>query len=327
MMKVFNPYNKFQGSFVPNVIMECRELSQSAKLLWGRLVQYSGRDGRCFPSISALAKGVGLSEDRTRKIIAELRDKKFILVTKTGRSGVNSYKFLENDILAEKPHNVAPGTEEQQHHDVALDEGGQPVVFDQATGRFQPGNRSFSTKQPVVFDQAPIYREKNQEKNQEKSSCPGTNSRTPKKKKFWGEKEDVLLAKKIYQAILIVNATIKKPNTDRWANDIRLMRIQDGRSLDEIWRVFDWANRDQFWQQNVLSPGALRKHFSKLAPKALVAAGSIRGVGADVMPASGKTCSSCVFWEGQQSKKKYCRQRSGGAMACDCFEQRQEVAA
>tara|TARA_R110002049_G_scaffold2750_3_gene21830 strand:+ start:19632 stop:19988 length:357 start_codon:yes stop_codon:yes gene_type:complete len=59
----------------------------------------------------------------------------------------------------------------------------------------------------------------------------------------------------------------KEPNFDRWADKIRLMRIKDGHSLAEIQAVFQWANTDGFWWQNIRSPDSLRKNFPLLHGK------------------------------------------------------------
>lgn len=49
-----------------------------------------------------------------------------------------------------------------------------------------------------------------------------------------------------------------------WANEIRLMREQDGRAPPDIRRVFEWANRDKFWRNNILSASKLREKFDDL---------------------------------------------------------------
>jgi hypothetical protein len=54
---------------------------------------------------------------------------------------------------------------------------------------------------------------------------------------------------------------------DAWANDIRLIRERDGKSDSEIRSLFSWANRDEFWSSNILSPGKLRKQWDKLTAK------------------------------------------------------------
>ena len=134
------------------------------------------------------------------------------------------------------------------------------------------------------------------------SDLDETDNGLNKKKKFHGTEEDHSLAKKIYDAILIVNQTVKEPNWDRWANSIRLMREQDNRSLDDIWHVFDFANRDQFWCNNILSPDKLREKYSQLAPKAgVVRPMMVHPVG---KKKAEKTCLGC-YWLG--SKKWFCR--------------------
>ena len=65
----------------------------------------------------------------------------------------------------------------------------------------------------------------------------------------------------------MVNPTAKAPNWAQWANDIRLMREQDGRTHHDICSLFKWANLDPFWSANVLCPKTLRKQWDKLTAK------------------------------------------------------------
>ena len=50
----FNPFGIFNGLFIPNSIA-MSDISDSAKLLLGRLNQFAGPDGQAFPSRNTLA--------------------------------------------------------------------------------------------------------------------------------------------------------------------------------------------------------------------------------------------------------------------------------
>jgi hypothetical protein len=75
-------------------------------------------------------------------------------------------------------------------------------------------------------------------------------------------------------AMIHQNASPKaKGNLESWANEIRLMRERDGHSLAEIRSTFLWANADNFWRYNILSPAKLRDKFGDLDAR-MRAAGS-----------------------------------------------------
>lgn len=279
-MKIINPYKAFNGICIPNAILECKDLSQSAKLMWGCLARFAGRNGRCFPKIETLGERVGLSKSMARKVVKELRDKKFIMTKQaTGKARLmhmpNEYFFLDHELFHKVEEVGAEGSI-----------NGTPV--DSSPGVSKEGPEMGGPREVSQL------RESSTTSDPEKISGGGSE----KKKKHHGTPEDHVLALKMYKAILVVNATVKEPNWDRWANHIRLMREQDGRDHAQIWRVFDFANRDQFWCNNILSPGALRRHYSKLAPKsgAVKSGSGVRGVGADVVDhGSGYTCGQCMF--------------------------------
>lgn len=72
------------------------------------------------------------------------------------------------------------------------------------------------------------------------------------------------LAQEIFSLIQKLNPKHKQPNFTNWANDIRLMVERDGRTLDEIKSLFEWANDHHFWKSNILSPAKLRKQWDTL---------------------------------------------------------------
>jgi len=87
--------------------------------------------------------------------------------------------------------------------------------------------------------------------------------------KLWGTQDDLTCAEYIFNKVLIVNPTAKQPNWPDWANQVRLMRVQDQRTHHEICKLFKFANTDSFWASNVLCPKTLRKQWDKLNAKLL----------------------------------------------------------
>lgn len=81
--------------------------------------------------------------------------------------------------------------------------------------------------------------------------------------------EDLRFSHWMFELIESLPGNHKEPNFNKWANTVRLMREQDGLSLKAIGSVFKWANSDDFWSCNILSPEKLRSKFSQLSAKAL----------------------------------------------------------
>jgi len=71
----------------------------------------------------------------------------------------------------------------------------------------------------------------------------------------------------MHSQLLIQNPNFKKPNLESWANTLRLMLEVDKRDAVKVGEVFTWANNDDFWSSNILSPASLRKQFDKLIVK------------------------------------------------------------
>src|SRR5215472_4251878 len=106
----FNPYKCFNGSFIPEQICRYRGLSAGAKLVYGRLCRYAGENGTAYPSTSALAGEVGLSETQVRTYIKELENNRFLRVDRenrryrsNGSGGSNEYTFLFHKAFTGEP--------------------------------------------------------------------------------------------------------------------------------------------------------------------------------------------------------------------------------
>jgi hypothetical protein len=103
----FNPYRMFVGSFIPNCILRCPDLSAGAKLTYARLCQYAGKDGEAFPTQETIGNEIGEVNERTvRRYLTELIE--FGLLDVIRPEGVeklkhksNRYIFLWHDIFSQ----------------------------------------------------------------------------------------------------------------------------------------------------------------------------------------------------------------------------------
>lgn len=80
--------------------------------------------------------------------------------------------------------------------------------------------------------------------------------------------DDDMNLSKLLNYLLEENNPKRKPTTESqlesWANECRLMRERDGRSIEDIEKVLRWSQSDSFWKTNILSMGKLRKQFDQL---------------------------------------------------------------
>jgi hypothetical protein len=103
----FNPYKLFTGIFVPEAVCKYRGLTPGAKVVYGRLCRYAGKDGAAYPAISTLASEMGMGQTQARGYVGELEEKRFIKVDrqnrhyrKDGSGGSNGYVFLWHEAFA-----------------------------------------------------------------------------------------------------------------------------------------------------------------------------------------------------------------------------------
>ena len=103
--EIYTPWRIFKGSFIPNAVLKCRELSSTAKLVFARLCQYGGEHGQAYPSYNTLAGEVGVERRQAIRAVNELEA--FGLLRRNGRlrcdGGLssNAYVFLWHSIFSE----------------------------------------------------------------------------------------------------------------------------------------------------------------------------------------------------------------------------------
>lgn len=110
-VKFFNPKKLFYGAFIPNAILKYPNLSPSAKLLYARLVQFSGENDFCFPSYSTLSEELSLSKRQIIRLVKELAKEGFIYIERTSKKA-NKFYFLWHpcfqDAICKKSNLMSP---------------------------------------------------------------------------------------------------------------------------------------------------------------------------------------------------------------------------
>ena len=82
--------------------------------------------------------------------------------------------------------------------------------------------------------------------------------------KYADDSRYMSLAKRLYDHIKERNPKQKEPNWQTWADDFRKTIELDKRDFKEAVLVLDWCQRNEFWQNNILSPVKFRKQYDQL---------------------------------------------------------------
>ncbi|WP_235011059.1 hypothetical protein [Listeria monocytogenes] len=95
-----------------------------------------------------------------------------------------------------------------------------------------------------------------------------TLSSQPRKKRVYDfDSNYYQLAERLFKQIC-QNQEIKEPNLQSWADDIRKMIEIDKRTEDQVGRMIDWSQADNFWSANILSARKLREKYDTMAAQA-----------------------------------------------------------
>lgn len=238
-------------------------------------LRMSGREWQCLEAVIWLTYGWNKKSDRvTNTVISEL----------TGLSDSHvsdAIKLLAaREIIFSHKHGVMKT--------VGINTELSAWILDKPkTGKLFPKTRISFPESEKTFPETVDTQDYNKNNIKRSSYRNSEESRNEKTQKFlsrhpeaadgiytpagksWGTADDLKAARWIFDKVTTVNASLSEPNWVEWANTIRLMRLQDNRSHYEICELFKWANEDEFWKVNILSPSSLRKKWDQLATKRL----------------------------------------------------------
>lgn len=201
-----------------------QQIPSGEKLVLLALSDRADDSGHCFPGLETLSEKTSMSRRGVQKVLAKLEERKLIA---RGRRYIDGRRSSNQYSL-----HIGSGLHEQN-------------------------SREHCSHNPSLGERCTNLRE---------LSSPDTSvsirsDHTSQKKLT---QEDRASAKRIFELIRRLNPSHKDPNIEKWADDVRLMRERDRRTHEEIESLFRWANQDEFWQSNVLSPQKLRKHWDRL---------------------------------------------------------------
>lgn len=122
-------------------------------------------------------------------------------------------------------------------------------------------NEGNANQEPITTNQEPLNNHVEESLPQPEVKAKKVNS------KYKFDSYQMEFAVWMHNQLLIQNPNFKKPNLESWANTLRLMLEVDKRDPVKVGEVFTWANKDDFWSSNILSPVSLRKQFDTLIVK------------------------------------------------------------
>lgn len=272
------------------------------KLVLIKMADNANDEGECWPSYQHIADHCECSKSAVKAHITALI--KMGLLSKENRLGVNNGKGNTSNIYQltlgnpVSPENTAPVSRK----------GIAPMPSKNTGGSGESTGEASENTAPVSSGGTPCgstwHQNQSLEPKDQNPSCPVAPqpdesgdekflSRHPEaavfsaRKKIWGSAEDLKCAEwirsrivKLYEQAAENDGEVarpKEPNWADWANEIRLMCSQDGRTHKQICELFAKANRDPFWCKNILSPSKLREKWDDLTLKLSVSPASPAG--------------------------------------------------
>ncbi|WP_426448084.1 helix-turn-helix domain-containing protein [Siccibacter colletis] len=258
--------------------MKIRVGNPLRKLVLIKLADNANDKGECWPSYRHIADQCEIARSTVKNHIRALEDAGLLRREYRKNGTLNQsnlfYLTLENPIKKAPGAGGAGSASEQE-----TSEGvGHQItgVGQEMTGGGASDDRGGGASDDPITSHSlePVIEPKDIENANASSSCQAQADsliaiqnvrtdaaiQTPKGDK-WGTADDLKAAQWMFAKIRNVAPAAREPSWAAWANDVRLMRSALEADHREICAAFAWANADQFWQTNILSPAKLRQKW------------------------------------------------------------------
>jgi len=220
-------------------------LGPVATSIYISLCRHADTYQKCFPSQKLIAEEIGVSVRTVIRHLDSLKKHNVIVVDReyTGRKwDKNKYTLLDKsewiypdkipcDNLSHSTDHVTETTEPHDRND---------------TNHVTQSHTKDTNRRRLI-----------------KKTNSG-DKKSPRAKIIRFELIDKELSDLLFKKIEENNPTTRKPNIDKWADNIRKMRKIDGRTVDQIKFIINWSQRNNFWQAVILSTNNLRENFDKM---------------------------------------------------------------
>jgi DNA-binding MarR family transcriptional regulator len=91
VLEGFDPVSAGGFTQVPNMVLNHKELSFAAKVVYAKLLSYAWNHNRVFPGQERMAEDMGTSRPTITKAIGELEEVGYLEVTRRGQGLTNLY--------------------------------------------------------------------------------------------------------------------------------------------------------------------------------------------------------------------------------------------
>ncbi|EKO2851746.1 TPA: helix-turn-helix domain-containing protein [Klebsiella pneumoniae] len=268
----------------------------SSVAIMARLADFSNDEGVCWPSIATISRQIGAGESTVRTAIAALEKEGWLTRTQRrngNRNASNVYQLNVSKLQkAAFSHLSVSDTSKSDtsKSDASKSDASKidPSKFEASESikktSFDPSESGGDPSVKSTTDPSDINPScPDASQPDEQGSADEFLSRHPDAvvysaaKRQWGSQDDLRCAEFIWGKIISMYELAaesdgevvrpKEPNWTAWANEVRLMVMQDGRTHKQICSLFKRANKDSFWCKNVLSPSKLREKWDELSLK------------------------------------------------------------
>jgi DNA-binding MarR family transcriptional regulator len=91
LLEGFDPVSAGGFTQVPNHLLNSKDLSAVAKLVYAKLLSYAWNNNHVFPGQETMAEDIGSSKSTVNRGIQELEDKGWLAIQRRGQGKTNVY--------------------------------------------------------------------------------------------------------------------------------------------------------------------------------------------------------------------------------------------
>lgn len=245
--------SKNRTDFYVVVPLPVIELGAHATIVYCILRDYADqRTGEAFPSHQTIADRAGMSKWRARKSLDELRDAGWITWSeRVGEDGAQTSHRYTIHGTADRVEGAHPAGRKRRSGGASNSRGS---ASDSTGVVSQTAGGSASDSNELLPNELLTNKE-----HVERFASNTLNAQT-----VVDLRDEPTRLAELFATLIEANGSTRPTVTDTWKTTLERMHRLDGRTWVDIEAAIRWAQADEFWRANILSPAKLRTKFDTL---------------------------------------------------------------
>jgi hypothetical protein len=256
---------------VGKVPIEDKRLTDKAKIIYTYICTFAGGGKECFTSAPKLCAGLNINKDTFWFHLKYLIAYGYIRVLKKPKTNSNHYQIVFNPVENQKLINDLEEEVKKKYlkRESSRNKNNKTEIVDAPKFNDHHPSRSDDTHHPSGSDDhhpsgSDDHHPSRSDDHHPSGSDANSIFNNNKNNKLNKKNLSLEISNYLFEKMKRNNPKVKKPKFNEWKKEIIEIIESDKRNIEDIYKVIDYSQNNDFWMTTILTPTKLRLNFDQL---------------------------------------------------------------